>query len=76
MYFRCTKFHACELCGFCTKINLNCTEITLENTWLKPLRKKTGSFYSNKTISKKDGVSTYIKRLRQNKIEVIKAEEN
>ena len=35
-----------------------------------------GSFYSHKTIPKKDGVFTYIKHLRQNKTEVVKAEEN
>lgn len=29
MYFRCAKFHACELCGFCIKINLNCTKINI-----------------------------------------------
>jgi len=76
LYFRCAKFHACELCGFCIKINLNCTKLTLENTWLKPPHKKTGSFYSHKIIPKKDGMSTYIKLLRQNKTEVVKAEEN
>jgi hypothetical protein len=64
------------LCGFCIKINLNSTKITLENTQLKTPHKKMGSFYSHKTIPKKDGVFTYIKHLRQNKTEVVKAEEN
>jgi hypothetical protein len=63
------------LCVFSTKINLNSIKITLENTWLKPPHKKMWSFYSHKTISKKDGVFTYIMHLRQNKIEVVKAEE-
>jgi hypothetical protein len=68
-----TKFHACKLCGFCIKLNLNCTKLTLEYTRFNPSYKKAGSFCSHRIISEKDGVSTFIKCLRQNKTEVVKA---